>query len=920
MTEQVQGRQRKRGRLWLALAVVLVILAVLIVPPLVSLSRYKNKITQMMSASLGRTVRLSSVELHLLPTPGLKLTDLTVEEDPAYGSEPVLHAETVTASFRLLALWRGRFEISRISVDNASLNLVRTEEGRWNLDTLFRTAAIHAGSGATQTSGGQAGGSRRVTAFPYLEATNSRINFKSGAEKLPLSLVNTDLSFWQEEPGDWRIRLRGQPARTDVSLDLADTGVVRLEASVRRAAELREMPVHLDIEWREAQLGQLMRLVIGSDPGWRGDLTGELHLDGTADAAQIKTRLRATGVHRAEFAPAAPMDFDATCGFEYHFSSRALENLACDSPLGDGRIHVAADLPGEGGPTHLSVALNKIPVAAGLDALRTIRSGFATGLEVGGTISGKIDYAELTAGQIATEKSAQDISGKRARRGKPGSKRTSPVVQGPLTGSLAVEGFQLSGDGLSTPIKAPKLTLEPGPAAGEEEPPGWASDASSSLSGSVAIEAGGTTAVIVNSRLSLSGYQVTIRGQASIARARELAHLAGLTDAAAMDSLAGDPVAVDMVADGPWLPAQGVPFGNSAATSALRGSTNPENWPVILLPIAKAAGANEPAELTRDSVYGTLTLHNVNWKADYLANHVQIAKATLHLVPGETLWDGVEFSSGPVKGTASLTLPTRCDPPLPCAPRFEVQFGELNASSLQAAILGAHEPGTILSELMARLRPGNSSSAPPWPQLEGTVKADALILGPVTLRNASATLHIDSNGADIEGLLGQVLGGSVQGSGTLRTGDRPAYVLEAQFEKLDPSAVGHLVGLRCSGGVLNGDGKIELSGFADKDLASSAKGMLHFEWRHGTVSGGTVRGSTQAEESAALKSTETVPPALARFDRWTADADIADGKITFKQNEVQQGVHKHPVEAAVTLGDSPTVTFAAPTQTVAKKR
>ena len=106
------------------------------------------------------------------------------------------------------------------------------------------------------------------------------------------------------------------------------------------------MPVHLDLEWREAQLGQLSRLVFGSDPGWRGDLTGEMHLDGTADAAQVKTRLRAAGVHRAEFAPAAPLDFDANCGFVYHYTSRALENLACDSPLGNGRIHLAGGLAG----------------------------------------------------------------------------------------------------------------------------------------------------------------------------------------------------------------------------------------------------------------------------------------------------------------------------------------------------------------------------------------------------------------------------------------------------------------------------------------------------------------------------------------------------------------------------------------------
>ena len=187
--------------------------------------------------------------------------------------------------------------------------------------------------------------------FPYLEATNSRINMKNGIEKLPYSLVNAESRCWQENPGDWRLRLRGQPARTDVSLDLADTGIVRLEARLRHAADLQKMPIHLDLEWREAQLGQLSRLVVGSDPGWRGDLTGEMQLDGTAETAQVKTRLTASGVHRAEFAPAEPMDFDANCTFLYHYAARAVENLVCDSPLGDGHIKVAGDLPQTGRPS-----------------------------------------------------------------------------------------------------------------------------------------------------------------------------------------------------------------------------------------------------------------------------------------------------------------------------------------------------------------------------------------------------------------------------------------------------------------------------------------------------------------------------------------------------------------------------------------
>ena len=162
MTEEVQRRQRKRRPLWLALAVLVMLLAVAIVPPLVSINGYKSRITHLMSESLGRPVRLSSVELRLLPVPAFVLTDLTVDEDPAFGAEPILHANTVKASIRLLSLWRGRLEIGTITLDEASLNVVRTAEGRWNLDPLFRTAA------KTQPADGSAvqGRKKRVVPLP----------------------------------------------------------------------------------------------------------------------------------------------------------------------------------------------------------------------------------------------------------------------------------------------------------------------------------------------------------------------------------------------------------------------------------------------------------------------------------------------------------------------------------------------------------------------------------------------------------------------------------------------------------------------------------------------------------------------------------------------------------------------------------
>ena len=144
-----------------------------------------------------------------------------------------------------------------------------------------------------------------------------------------------------------------------------------------------------------------------------------------------------------------------------------------------------------------------------------------------------------------------------------------------------------------------------------------------------------------------------------------------------------------------------------------------------------------------DTLSGTVTLHNANWKADYLANHVVISEATLHVGLfgglGDSVWDPVVFSYGPLEGTARFRVPGSCDTPETCTTQFQIQFGDLDAATVQTAILGAHVKGTLLSDLINRLRP---SSAPAWPQLEGTVKVASFVLGPVTLKDASADLAL----------------------------------------------------------------------------------------------------------------------------------------------------------------------------------
>ena len=137
-----------------------------------------------------------------------------------------------------------------------------------------------------------------------------------------------------------------------------------------------------------------------------------------------------------------------------------------------------------------------------------------------------------------------------------------------------------------------------------------------------------------------------------------------------------------------------------------------------------------------------------------------------------------------------------------------MHFADLDAAAFASALLGAREKGTLLSDLIDRLHP---SSAPPWPQLEGTVTADSLVLGPVTLQNVAASLRVVPTGAEITSLDASLFGGTVHLAGTLTKPatdrDKPDYTLGGDFQKLNAADVGRYLGLRWTGGALSGNGK-----------------------------------------------------------------------------------------------------------------
>jgi uncharacterized protein involved in outer membrane biogenesis len=499
------GGEEKRPspRRWILLAVAVLSVVAFVLPPLVNISRYQHRIVDSISRSIGRQVHISSVKLRLLPLPGFEFSDFSVEEDPQFGSEPILHSDSVVAYLRLLSLWRGRLEVSRIHFDDASLNLVRERNGGWNFASVLVQAAHIPNAPTGQRHAGSA------PRFPYIEAENTRINFKEGTEKKPLSFLNSDLSISLAPEDAWELHFRAQPVRTDLVLDLSDTGMLRIDGTLHRAPLLGEMPLQLKVEWNGVPLGQLSRLTLGRDIGWRGGLDVEAVVGGTADLAQVNSKLKVAGLHRSEFTPPHPMDVETSCQASFRRESRSVDGIACTSPVGDGALRLAGSIQDvQTEPqAQLNLEVDHVPAAAVLAGLQAVRNGLGAGVQAAGALNGHFQYASqngrqpLIAGDMALDSlSLTPDSGK-------------PFLLGPVR--LRCESPDSTG--------SPALLLQP-----------------------VRLAMGAPVPMTVDGRFTPAGFDLHLGGVASLTRLKTFGKTFGLLGGAGT-------AALDLGVHGKWL-------------------------------------------------------------------------------------------------------------------------------------------------------------------------------------------------------------------------------------------------------------------------------------------------------------------------------------------------------------------------------
>jgi len=383
------GRMHRRLA-WIAIALLVLFLLVL-VPPLISVNRFQRRIASSIGASLGRPVHLGRVTLTVLPVPGFTLENFVVEEDPAFGAEPVIRAATVHVAVRIRSLWSRRVEFSTISLAEPSVNLVHIENGKWNIESiLLQAARIEAAPTAQKRAGPE-------PRFPYIQASGARINFKLGQEKTPLSLTEAHFALWLSEPGQWHLRIEAKPARTDTAP--GDTGTLRLEGTLGRATALRQVPIDLHGEWLKAPLGGASRLLLGRDAGLRGELNLTTDLRGTAGEAAVHTTLAVTQARRADFVPAHTLSVRAACDAKAGNLFHTFSGIECRWPPAGSTdlslLVLSGSVPDVRQPAAGSAELTlpALPASMLLDWVRVATPAVPEDIQVAGTLAGSISYS-----------------------------------------------------------------------------------------------------------------------------------------------------------------------------------------------------------------------------------------------------------------------------------------------------------------------------------------------------------------------------------------------------------------------------------------------------------------------------------------------------------------------------------------------
>jgi hypothetical protein len=355
---------------------VLLVLLAGIIAPFFTVEKYALRLQSSLSRALGRPVELGNVHFSLFKGPGFSVDRVIIYEDPAIGMEPFAYIEDPGSMEVVPSIWSllgGRFVISSIRLDEASINLTKSgpasEWGRWNFASFVNPSVIHTA--------------------PAIHVRNGRIHFKFGDTKNVFYLTETDLDLSPTVTGDWKIACSARPARTDRPAQ----GLGSFTLKGRWYRDVGRVDMDLDVN--RTGLGEVTALLGGQDAGVHGSLSSRLHFAGPLNNLGITGRLNIGDVHRWDMLPGNSQGWPLYVSGRLDLFGQQLELHS--TTAGNASLPLAVHFRATDylSQPHWAVALNwnHFPVAPILEFARHMGAQLPPRLQLAGTMDGAIGYS-----------------------------------------------------------------------------------------------------------------------------------------------------------------------------------------------------------------------------------------------------------------------------------------------------------------------------------------------------------------------------------------------------------------------------------------------------------------------------------------------------------------------------------------------
>ena len=755
----------------------------------------RNRIAGSIGRALDRRVALDNVHLHLLPRPSFDLEGLVIYDDPAFSDEPMIRAPEVSAAIRFRSLLRGRIEIAKLSATEPSINLVRNNEGRWNLSNLIeRNAQIPAAPTEKAAS-------EHRPAFPYLEASNARVNFKLGQTKKSYALMNADVALWQDSDNSWSARIKAEPVRTD--FNLTDTGLLQINATWQRAASLRSTPLQLTAQWQKGQLGQITKLLSGKDRGWRGEVSFTANLSGTPEALHIESQTAIEDFHRYDIVGHESVRLATVCSGLYNAVSSNLAGLLCESPVGGGTLRLrgalslamVAELP----TYDLTLAVEKVPLTSVVRLLRQAKKQIPGDLTASGLLNAEFRATRESGGGPGYGV-LQQWSGS--------GSATSVRLSSHPSSNLAKDEVTFDTIPL-TLVAADSQAAKPGhprtQEQKEQEP-----EATYLRIGPVAAAINASAPVSAGGWMSAAGYRFSLRGDVELQDLFRLENLLGLPVAR---PAAEGSARLDGNVSGPWQ-------GFTAAVTA-----------------------------------GTAQLRNVRAEMHGLNTPIEIGSATITLTPSTVSLQKISARMEGTLWTGAVTAPRQCPAEVAamgtaanCVFQFDLSADQLSTGDLAEWFT----PHPAKRPWYRILNSSSNSDAPQGPspllaiQARGSLHVGRFELKKVIATQVATQVEVDRGKITLTALRGQLLEGTHLGNWIIDVSSHdvpahetsvpaPRYRGNGTLHGISLEQVARLMGDAWITGTADGKFDVEGSGDSFRELPAHCDGQLQFVMRNGSL-------------------------------------------------------------------------------------